>query len=88
MSRIRCCNTPRGAWEEIRTPDLRITNALLYRLSYPGATKKTTRLATFSLRGHALELHQREHEIVQQQGFVDVGREALTRLENVINRPQ
>src|SRR5665213_4274326 len=27
------------AWEEIRTPDLRITNALLYRLSYPGATK-------------------------------------------------
>jgi hypothetical protein len=32
-----------GAWEEIRTPDLRITNALLYRLSYPGATRKTTR---------------------------------------------
>ena len=25
-----------GAWEGIRTPDLRITNALLYRLSYPG----------------------------------------------------
>src|SRR3984957_11862569 len=25
-----------GAWEEIRTPDLRITSALLYRLSYPG----------------------------------------------------
>ena len=34
-----------GAWEEIRTPDLRITNALLYRLSYPGATRKTTRFA-------------------------------------------
>ena len=28
-----------GAWEEIRTPDLRITNALLYRLSYPGAER-------------------------------------------------
>jgi hypothetical protein len=25
-----------GAWEENRTPDLRITSALLYRLSYPG----------------------------------------------------
>src|SRR5579862_4576847 len=25
------------AWEGIRTPDLRITSALLYRLSYPGA---------------------------------------------------
>ena len=32
-----------GAWEEIRTPDLRITNALLYRLSYPGATREFTR---------------------------------------------
>ena len=29
-----CCK--RGAWEENRTPDLRITSALLYRLSYPG----------------------------------------------------
>ena len=27
----------RGAGEEIRTPDLRITNALLYQLSYTGA---------------------------------------------------
>ena len=35
----------RGAWEEIRTPDLRITNALLYRLSYPGVRSKTTRFA-------------------------------------------
>ena len=26
----------RGAGEEIRTPDLRITNALLYQLSYFG----------------------------------------------------
>ena len=26
----------RGAGEEIRTPDLRITNALLYQLSYTG----------------------------------------------------
>ncbi len=26
----------KGAWEENRTPDLRITSALLYRLSYPG----------------------------------------------------
>ena len=26
-----------GAGEEIRTPDLRITNALLYQLSYTGA---------------------------------------------------
>jgi hypothetical protein len=25
-----------GAGEEIRTPDPRITNALLYQLSYPG----------------------------------------------------
>ncbi len=25
-----------GAWREIRTPDLRLTMALLYRLSYPG----------------------------------------------------
>jgi hypothetical protein len=25
-----------GAWEGTRTPDLRITNALLYQLSYPG----------------------------------------------------
>jgi hypothetical protein len=31
-----------GAWEEIRTPDLRITNALLYRLSYPGASSNST----------------------------------------------
>ena len=28
-----------GAWEENRTPDLRITSALLYRLSYPGASE-------------------------------------------------
>ena len=27
----------RGAGEEIRTPDLRITNALLYQLSYTGS---------------------------------------------------
>ena len=32
-----------GAWEGTRTPDLRITNALLYQLSYPGdATDQTT----------------------------------------------
>ena len=29
----------RGAGEEIRTPDLRITNALLYQLSYIGPEK-------------------------------------------------
>ena len=29
-----------GAWEENRTPDLRITSALLYRLSYPGEVNK------------------------------------------------
>ena len=28
-----------GAGEESRTPDLRITNALLYQLSYTGAAK-------------------------------------------------
>jgi hypothetical protein len=28
-----------GAGEESRTPDLRITNALLYQLSYTGADK-------------------------------------------------
>jgi hypothetical protein len=28
-----------GAGEESRTPDLRITNALLYQLSYTGAEK-------------------------------------------------
>ena len=33
---LRTNGTLDGAWEEIRTPDLRITNALLYRLSYPG----------------------------------------------------
>ena len=63
----------RGAWEEIRTPDLRITNALLYRLSYPGATRKTTRLVTVGLAGPYSQLHQRQHQIVQEQGFVDVG---------------
>ena len=32
-----------GAWEGTRTPDLRITNALLYQLSYPGdATDQPT----------------------------------------------
>jgi hypothetical protein len=29
-----------GAGEEIRTPDPRITNALLYQLSYPGEGAK------------------------------------------------
>ncbi len=29
-----------GAGEENRTPDLRITNALLYQLSYTGANRK------------------------------------------------
>jgi hypothetical protein len=37
-----------GAWEEIRTPDLRITNALLYRLSYPGAESNITRSFSFA----------------------------------------
>ena len=32
----------RGAGEEIRTPDLRITNALLYQLSYTGHHRKNT----------------------------------------------
>jgi hypothetical protein len=31
------------AWEENRTPDLRITSALLYRLSYPGLARTDTR---------------------------------------------
>gem|GEM_PF-3723869 len=30
------------AWEGIRTLDLRITNALLYRLSYPGAESQVS----------------------------------------------
>lgn len=30
------CEGEFGAGEEIRTPDPRITNALLYQLSYPG----------------------------------------------------
>ena len=38
-----------GAWEEIRTPDLRITNALLYRLSYPGAESNITRSISWAL---------------------------------------
>lgn len=33
---------PCGAGEEIRTPDLRITNALLYQLSYTGHHRKNT----------------------------------------------
>lgn len=32
----------RGAGEEIRTPDLRITNALLYQLSYTGHHRENT----------------------------------------------
>ncbi len=41
LARFRT-NSPKGsgAWEGIRTLDLRITNALLYRLSYPGAESK------------------------------------------------
>lgn len=35
----------RGANEKIRTPDLRITNAPLYRLSYVGVTCLTTTIA-------------------------------------------
>jgi hypothetical protein len=31
-----------GAWGGNRTHDLRITNALLYRLSYPGASSNST----------------------------------------------
>lgn len=31
-----------GAGEEIRTPDLRITNALLYQLSYTGNSQSST----------------------------------------------
>ena len=39
-----------GAGEESRTPDLRITNALLYQLSYTGnQAKPTTRLRKQSL---------------------------------------
>ena len=61
-----------GAWEEIRTPDLRITNALLYRLSYPGARRKTTRLRLISQSIRPLVLHQRQHQVIQQQRLVDV----------------
>ena len=55
-----------GAWEGIRTPDLRITSALLYRLSYPGdATDQATRDdARDSLPGDARKAHEQglEHE--------------------------
>ena len=34
-----------GAGEESRTPDLRITNALLYQLSYTGETRSIQRKA-------------------------------------------
>ena len=40
---VRPRRVENGAWEGNRTPDLRITNALLCRLSYPGARKQTTR---------------------------------------------
>jgi hypothetical protein len=42
----RKCSIPRtsiGAGEEIRTPDPRITNALLYRLSYTGTVARPAR---------------------------------------------
>ena len=54
-----------GAWEEIRTPDLRITNALLYRLSYPGAERNISTSGN-DLFVRALELHQGKHEVVEQ----------------------
>ena len=66
-----CC----GAWEEIRTPDLRITNALLYRLSYPGAESNISRS---TLRApYRLKVHQRQHQIVQQERLIEVGLESL-----------
>ena len=38
----------RGAGEEIRTPDLRITNALLYQLSYTGHHLSVVRIKSRS----------------------------------------
>jgi hypothetical protein len=47
-----CC--PYGAGERIRTADLRITNALLYQLSYTGGGERVMRpreLPVLGLRG-------------------------------------
>ena len=79
-------DTHGGAWEEIRTPDLRITNALLYRLSYPGASSKDTRNRSRDQSRHRSELHQRQHQVVQQQVFVDVRREAAGGLGDGLDR--
>ncbi len=58
-----------GAWEEIRTPDLRITNALLYRLSYPGAERKISRPPAHTPRS---QFDQAKHQVVQEQCLVEV----------------
>ena len=65
-----------GAREENRTPDLRITSALLYRLSYPGVRRnvsgagRTDPPRRRSVRGSALEGRQLQQQGLQQQGRV------------------
>ena len=65
-SRPSRARRPRGAWEEIRTPDLRITNALLYRLSYPGATN------SYPIPRRRSQPSEREHQVRQHERLVDV----------------
>ena len=43
-----------GAGEKSRTPDLRITNALLYQLSYTGAEARNYRAPCVRRRAHRL----------------------------------
>ena len=43
-----------GADERNRTVDLRITNALLYQLSYTGVEAETPRVAAIIASGHVL----------------------------------
>jgi hypothetical protein len=42
-----------GAGEKNRTPDLRITNALLYQLSYAGSDKERRIISAPKLHGNA-----------------------------------
>src|ERR1700684_2098603 len=84
-----------GAWEEIRTPDLRITSALLYRLSYPG--RDPVRLTeaggspgpTSSLRRAPSSrpgLTEPDEQRLQQQGLVGIVLERRHRLADQVDR--
>ena len=62
----------RGAGEEIRTPDLRITNALLYQLSYTGISQ----IVSASLRRTALNRSCAFYGVFEKKQIANAARKA------------